>query len=174
MQFSEVSILYPEFEKTCSKPKEESNCTICMHSIPKSGRTPQRRPDHYGVVQFNKYPALQSFGSAAISYFAVMQVDNVVSEVSLKLSNSDWLVSKNALIEKFGAPHSSESSTIQNRAGASFDQEVLSWDDGDLMLTATKRSSSVDDMSVRLGSRTAMIDANKKMQEDAKVQAKNL
>lgn len=171
MQFSEVSILYPTFEEMCGKSKSIPESKVCMHSIP--ARIPGKI-GAYAQNQFLKFPALQAFGSAPIRYFAVEHSNSIVTDVSVSLSNTHWQNTKTALIEKFGTAHLAETSTIQNRAGASFDQEVLTWDDGDLMLKATQRSTSIDDMSIQLGSKSAMSEARKKMQEDAKVQAKNL
>lgn len=53
--------------------------------------------------------------------------DDKLTGVLLTYSPDDFDFLKQVFVEKYGAPHKTESSAVQNRMGASFTDEVLTW-----------------------------------------------
>jgi hypothetical protein len=171
-QMEQINALYPDFDKNCSTDPA-TQTRGCLHLIPdakdllKGGR--------YTLERFHRYPDLQQFGGVPVKYFSVIFGPNPTPQaVSVTVSTTHWRIVKDALIEKYGPPQSATDSTIQNRAGASFDQEVLLWTDGDKLLQASKRGRSVEDASVTLTSKVAAEAAADAAKKAAKENAKAL
>lgn len=167
MPMEQIVLLYPEFDKTCSKQRGSLR-TTCMHSIPKDGENSRSQ---YSRSMYARYPGLQTFGGAQIDYFVISYFDTPrADEITIKLQNSKWSSVSDALIAKFGPPESEIKSVVQNRYGANFDQLELIWTDGKDVLSLTKIGADVDSMRVFLAKKGPIA----KQIEAEKANAKNL
>lgn len=123
----------------------------------------------------NRLPALDTFaGVPTQSVFARIKGDKL-ADIAVDLASDHFTRVALALQEKWGKPHSETTGTIQNRAGANFDQVEMVWRSGDYILTATKRRGRVDRMSILLTTATAVREgAQELLQERPKQDAKDL
>jgi len=79
-----------------------------------------------------------------------------------------------ALLLRFGKPARDESSAIQNRMGAQFEQRVLSWIRGGVTLLATRRAGNIDQSSVTLMDNAWAMQQKEERQRSAKDRAKDM
>lgn len=158
MNTTEVDAIVPGFSKTCGK-NQQLNVIRCTHTIPIVPtyvdvmlKTTTEETIKRLQAQADAYPKLKTFADAPVKNFTVQKRDDMVASISLSLNNSSWLIVTQALMEKYGKPFSKESGTVQNRAGATFDQEKIIWRNGDQYVVAEKRTSQLDTMSIGLRS----------------------
>ena len=170
MTMKDVEALYPDFSKNCSNQSTATGVIICMHSLPEG----RYATSSYGKEREEKYPELKSFAGQRIKYFAVSMRGELIESARVSLPNSAWLLVTTALREKFGPPAATETGTVQNRAGATFEQEELTWRDADIYLTAKKRGSDIDTMAIELRSLETDRSAVEAVKSKAKEGAKDL
>jgi hypothetical protein len=60
---------------------------------------------------------------------------------------------RTAFVDKYGAPSSTERSTVQNKMGASFEQESLVWDGPTIYIHLTRLSDTVTNGSFSVGTK---------------------
>lgn len=111
---------------------------------------------------------LKTYAGEKVNGFFVHMAAGRVTGVSVRLSGSSYLPVKTTLAEKFGQAASTEHSTIQNRMGAKFDQEEVTWRDGDQRLVAKRRGSNLTEMEVALRSEAADAAQAETLKERAK------
>jgi hypothetical protein len=139
-------------EMFCMPSKEIPGREVCVNQRGKSA----------------KLGDLETYAGQAIDSFGVSFQGGKLRHISLRLSTSKFLPVSTALSEKYGSP-AIEKSTVQNRMGATFDQEEHTWKDGDDRLVARKRGSKLDLMEVTLSSESA----TRQDAEEAKARAKD-
>lgn len=119
-------------------------------------------------------PALETVaGRATISWF-LMARDGALASLTATIHSNHFDSIAAALREKFGQEESREASTIQNRAGASFDQVELEWRRGDRTLMLKKRAGKVDTGRIYLVSDQELRDSKAEREKGAKEAAKDL
>ncbi|CAN7189125.1 hypothetical protein [Acidovorax sp. LjRoot117] len=82
---------------------------------------------------------------AAFKTGAVMREGGVVSQIELAGSNDRFDEAKQILAERYGKPTKVGKSTVQNRAGASFQSEQLTWRGKKVLLVLDQRAGNVTD-----------------------------
>jgi hypothetical protein len=81
---------------------------------------------------------------------------------------------REAMTTRFGPPISSKTEVLQNRMGASFESERMSWARDDALLTLAQRSSRLDEGSVSLTSKNFLQSMKEEDKNEAKARAKDL
>ncbi len=119
-------------------------------------------------------PELETYGGERVLGFLVGMGEGEVRLVSIKLETSKYEAVSAALVERYGKPASSRTSTVQNRMGAKFDQEERIWQAGEYRLLAKRRSSSIDQMEVSLSTESVMKQDAERAKEKAKSGAGDL
>jgi hypothetical protein len=74
--------------------------------------------------------------------------DKKLKMINISFSERGFREVSEALIQKYGNPSSDKTETVQNGMGASFDNRVISWDNGASTITTSQRASKVDKSSV--------------------------
>lgn len=82
---------------------------------------------------------------AAFKAGAVVREGGVVSIVELGGSNDRYDEAKQVLTERYGKPTKVGKTTVQNRAGASFQSEQLTWRGKRVLLVLDQRAGNVGD-----------------------------
>jgi len=77
-------------------------------------------------------------------------VANRLAAIIYSFPHDDFLLVRQALVEKYGAPAKSERRTWQNRFGARFDGEVVRWSKADAYLRLSEYSDRVDDSMITM------------------------
>lgn len=96
-------------------------------------------------------------------------LDRTLLSVSVGESGSfNFETALDALTIKFGAPQSSEKSSIQNRMGASFEQMEAIWVDDDERIVLRKHGTSIGRPSLIYFGKRAAEEVNKERAEKAK------
>lgn len=112
-----------------------------------------------------------SFLDGTSSLFIKQTGEGIVAAVAVR--RFDFDAALDALTVKFGAP-SIERSTIQNRMGATFTQEVATWKQGKQVLQLTRHASKLDEPSLMLTGEAALKDAAEQRSRKATDGARNL
>lgn len=119
-------------------------------------------------------PSLTTLAGINVELWLIRLREGKVASVTVGGSSKDFDRLIAAISEKHGKPTTLTESTIQNRAGASFDQVEAQWIIADTSLQIRKRSGNVDRMMVTLGSKTDRELMEKERQENAKKDATDL
>lgn len=75
----------------------------------------------------------------------IQREDGVVTSVLLNGKHSAYPEIKALLIERYGKPTTAKVERLQNKMGATFSSEVLSWNGKSVMLTLQERSGTIDE-----------------------------
>jgi hypothetical protein len=172
MSLKDVDALYPAFSRSCAESRPTpSGAIICMHSIPSEINEAKS-----AILreEANKYPALKSFAGQRVKFISLLKVNEQVQSVRVSLPTDGWAVILGAMTEKFGPPASSLNSTVQNRAGASFEQTIVTWKANGQYLVAKKLGSDINHMAIALGSEAADATLMESTKEKSKAGAKDL
>ena len=161
MSADDAKALMGPLATRCSKSKE-SIFTSCYYATKYSGRL---------------YPQVELLESLAnrrpISW--LFQIDeNQLASATVHLPTRDHEHIVKALTEKYGAPKSATKSTVQNRAGASFEQMETDWYLGGDLLRVRQRAGQIDEMSVMVVSTRSMERFQQESAEHAKKASKDL
>lgn len=79
-----------------------------------------------------------------------------------------------ALTEKYGKPTNEKSVPMQNRAGAKFENQIVTWDLPDGRIEVSQRGSTIDKGSVRMSTTEYLKETAKEMIDKAKASASKL
>ncbi|GEM_PF-2970908 len=113
-------------------PPKPGQLTLCSED-PRDGR---------GVSEITRLP-IPEFGKGLIS-----RHQGAVSSVFFHGSNDNYQHIKDVLLERYGKPTSSKLDNVQNKAGASFKSEELTWRGSRVSLMLEQRSGTVGDFLV--------------------------
>ncbi|MBI3374982.1 MAG: hypothetical protein HY017_24940 [Betaproteobacteria bacterium] len=191
MNRDEVEAIIPGFSRTCGGIRELKDVS-CTHTIPivpsdidvitqkildggrgiKGAMMEADRKEKLEVA--NRYPKLTTFADAPVKSFTVRKRNDVVASVSVTLDTTSWIVVTQALLAKYGKPFSSVNGTVQNRAGANFDQEKMTWRNGDQYVVAEKRTTQLDTMRIALQSDKGDAEDGEAVKDIGKKRAKDL
>lgn len=75
-----------------------------------------------------------------------------VASVMVHFDAGAWADVRGALVAKFGQPDITQTGTVQNAMGVTFDTETITWRAGDLTLVAKKRAGKVTEGTVEIQS----------------------
>ncbi len=114
------------------------------------------------------------FGPGATKDYTVRIVEDRVASVAITIYETSFDITVAALTEKYGRPTVDETSTVQNRAGATFDNRRVAWKRPDGAIIAQQRSTSVDESVVHMTTHAAADVAAKERANEAKSGAKRL
>ena len=114
------------------------------------------------------------FGPANVSYYEASFMDGALGRVFIRIGQiaADQVVI--ALTEKYGKPTSDSVTSIQNRAGATFDSRVVVWLREDGQIRVEQRYGNVDEGAVIISSKTYDAATSKATVDQAKASAKGL
>jgi hypothetical protein len=115
-----------------------------------------------------------NYGGASVVSIIAMFLNDSLWAVTLTFPSSDTSTLISALTERYGKPAKLEDSTVQNRAGASFDQTKATWKLNDGTVEVYKRSGKVTDGRVDLKSNAGFAEAIKRQDEAKKSNAGKL
>jgi hypothetical protein len=108
----------------------------------------------------------ETIAGAPVKNILVSFYDDQLSEVIVYFRTRDFFLVKGALIEKFGKGLSKES-VVQNRMGASFDNETVTWLGDNDVMELIKRSGDVDQAVLRIHSKNHLEEYKKRLKKDA-------
>ncbi|GDY37725.1 hypothetical protein [Acidovorax sp. NB1] len=83
----------------------------------------------------------------AFTYGAVVREIGVVSQIGLMGPNDRYEEVKRILVERYGKPAKIGKITVQNKLGASFDSEQLSWRGKTVSLVLDQRAGTVEEFA---------------------------
>lgn len=104
-------------------------------------------------------------GAHLISMIISFYDDQLVS-IQANFRTIDFPQVKEALIGKYGEGHS-ERSVVQNRMGASFDNETVTWLGDNDVMTLTKRAGSIDEATLQIRSKNLIEEYKRRVKKDA-------
>ena len=111
------------------EPPKPTQLSLCSED-PRDGR---------GISEITRLP-IPEFGNGFIS-----RHQGLVSSIVFYGSNDNYQHIKDVLVERYGRPTSAKTNTVQNKAGASFKSEELSWRGARVSLVLEQRAGRVDD-----------------------------
>jgi hypothetical protein len=115
------------------------------------------------------------FGPAAIvKSYRFEFLDGTLGSITVNFNTVQFARVVIALTEKYGPPTSDKVGTIQNRAGAKFDNRVVIWERLDGRIEAEERSGTIDDAYVRMNTPAYRSSTTKEFVDKAKDAAKKL
>lgn len=118
--------------------------------------------------------ALSTLAGIKVAYWSLTARAGAIAQASAVMHNAGHQQLILAMREKYGVETRNEASKIQNRAGASFDQEETTWERDAQVLTVLKRSGTIDKMSVTLTSKEEREAEEKERLESARKSSKDL
>lgn len=160
MTLDQVEAAHPGFTKFCGDSAKAGNGS-CLVFISRTTRNPD-------------VPSLATMGGAPVRSIDVKFIRGQVATVHVRMENVRFGSVLAGLNEKFGEPAKVENSSIQNRAGASFDQVEATWKGSSAELTLRKRAGSIDVMSMDLAGTEFAADLEAQKKDRAKASAKDL
>lgn len=83
----------------------------------------------------------------AFKYGAVVREGGAVSQIELMGSNDRYEEAKQILVERYGKPTKAAKTTVQNKAGASFWSEQLTWRGKKVSLVLDQRAGTVGEFA---------------------------
>ena len=115
-----------------------------------------------------------SYAGVESSIFVTF-LDGKADFISVGFPATNWPHVRDAIQAKYRDETTNETSIVQNRMGASFDQQTLTWIDGDETMRAVKRSQNdLTESMVDIVSESALIERTRRAQEEAKSAAGDL
>lgn len=115
-----------------------------------------------------------SYGPIVPNRFTALFLEDKLGRVRIDLDSVDFGRLRAAMVEKFGQPTSDARSTVQNRVGASFDNESVRWRIGDGEILLEQRFGSIDNSVVLITADWYARRESEKAKDQAKSSAKNL
>lgn len=109
------------------EPPKPGQLSLCSED-PRDGR---------GISEISRLP-IPEFGNGLIS-----RHQGVVSSIAFYGSNDNYQRIKDVLVERYGRPASAKLDSVQNKAGASFRSEELTWRGARVSLVLEQRSGKV-------------------------------
>ena len=125
----------------------------------------------------NREPACRQnfeYAGALPTLLMIEFKDDALVEVTADLPVHAFDAIAAAMRERFGPPNSDQQSTVQNRAGATFDNRELGWTRGDAVLTLTKRGGMIDESRLHFVGVQYLKEKEDQRAKDAKARAKSL
>lgn len=101
-----------------------------------------------------------SFAGAPATLFVTF-LGGQADYVSVTFPSSTWSLVREAVTAKYPAGSKTTASVVQNRMGASFDQQEVVWVEGDVTMRAAKRSNNLTEGLVELLSQRGMAERAK-------------
>lgn len=160
MTKAQLAEVLPGITDACMPTSKEAGNEGCLY-YPKRSRA--------------RNPAFDTLAGGDVeTWFAIVREGIATSiMVTMQTGNFDRVAA--ALSEKWGKPSASESSTVQNRMGATFDQTTITWRVDGSVVTAKRRSSKIDQMSVSLTTEKEIAESGRERREvRPKADAKDL
>lgn len=135
----------------------------------REGCTATRANDHanMSVLELDTYAGRRPTG------VMILVRDDKVTSVQVELKGEAFVDVTGALAERWGKP-TVETSTVQNRMGASFQQETHTWRSGSESIRARKLGRKLDVMDVTLMSLEAVKEEAEQRKQRAKDAKKDL
>jgi hypothetical protein len=132
----------------------------CATASPESPRHKQCEPFTYAGI----YPETMS---------ATFRDDRLVS-VLLVYASEKFEQMKAAMLERFGPPQDTKTEMLQNRMGASFENQSLTWLQGDALLQLSQRFNRVDQGMIGLVSKQHVERRKNERKDETKARAKDM
>ena len=126
-----------------------------------------------GDITCASYKAETVAGAPVISAIYYFKADKLV-RVNLSFATEDFLRIATALEERFGKPRATERPIIQNRAGATFENDVRSWRIGTDTVEVRKYAGHVTDGVLLYDSQKAISGAKARTKQQASEGKKDL
>ncbi|SAI59024.1 Uncharacterised protein [Bordetella ansorpii] len=122
----------------------------------------------YGGLSRDSYGELHNMPQLGFGYNTNIMMDKG-TPVSFVLTTSSDNYSRllEAFTSRYGPPHSVESSTVQSRAGASYDNHTAEWLGPKVRIVVEKRSDRVDTSEARISDRPYWQEVAKKSRQKA-------
>ena len=95
----------------------------------------------------------QTFASIPVYISFAFSADDKLCLTQLTIPATQYLIIKQALIAKYGAPLNVESKNVSNAMGATFDNEIVSWGKDDAIFKLEQRAVTMDKGLVSLTSK---------------------
>lgn len=112
-----------------------------------------------------------SYGGALVSYGRATFIDGRLASIYLV---SPWMERLNGVLtEKYGPPTATDNTPVKNKMGAEFSNWVKTWKLGADRLTASQRSSKLDEGSILIESAEALESQKQRLKEQAKTGSKD-
>ena len=105
---------------------------------------------------------------------SVFLKDKHVTTILISFSEKDFDRVTAALGEKFGKPTKEENKAVQNRLGASFENAIKTWKNGDTVMVAMQRAGSLDKSRITIDGKLFIDLARKEIEAQKKQEAKDL
>lgn len=115
-----------------------------------------------------------NFGPAPTSLYMFEFRNGKLANATISFYETANLPLVIALTEKYGKPTSEKLVPMQNRAGAKFENKIVTWDLPDGRIEVSQRSSSIDKGSVRMSTTEYLKETAKEMIDKAKASASKL
>ena len=115
-----------------------------------------------------------NYGGVVPNGLLVDFVEGRLASVRLYFRSSEFRKLKDALVLRFGAPADSKTEVVQNRMGATFNNDRLLWLRQETLLSIRERAGKVDEGVVMLTSKSFMERRKEQDSGDLKARAKNL
>lgn len=115
-----------------------------------------------------------TFADGPIESFRLVLNEEKVMDITINFKESRFVMVAGAIKTKYGTPASAKNKSVQNRMGVIFDNHVIVWSKGDMLLTASQRGQDVDTSKVELSSKSAINDRMKKRKLQEKSAASDL
>ncbi len=97
----------------------------------------------------NLIEALSTLAEAPARFWHFEFVEGRLKSVSIRIRNGDFQSVAFALVAKFGKPKI-ERSSVQTKAGVSYPQEILRWEDKETWLVASRYASDINTSEIVL------------------------
>ena len=113
------------------------------------------------------YKSKLTIAETPVKFISFNFFNDLLSFINIKVEERYFSQIRDAFIEKYGKPTSEENSVIQNRAGASFDNSVLQWENSVSFIKLEKRSGQVDSSYISFRSKNGLFELEKRSKEKA-------
>lgn len=119
------------------------------------------------------YGEKETIAGTPVKFLAVFVLSGKVTTLTASFDTSQYLQVKLALIEKYGTGEVTDSE-IQNRMGASFDNQKVEWTGKDATMRLDKRSGKIDTGRFTIQAKASTEEFKRRMLKDSKDHAKDL
>ena len=113
------------------------------------------------------YKSSETIAGAPIQFMVLFFFDDVLSSIAIREDEKYFNQIRDAMIEKYGKPTSENNEPIQNRAGASFDNSILEWDNSVSKIQLKRRSGKIDASSIVYSSKSGLAESGKRSKQNA-------
>lgn len=118
--------------------------------------------------------ALNTLGGANTRVWGVRYANDRIGAINVLLRSKDFDQVAAAFVEKYGKPTKRQTSKIQNRMGASFEQVELVWSIKSEVLSVVRFAGDLETMAVNLAGKEYVEREMSRHKTDAKKGAKDL